>query len=115
MQPEKSTNITSAIEEIGNYADTQITLIKYKVTKKGTAIAADLMMDIILTSAFVLAFLFGSIALACFLSDLLHSFLYGFAATAGIYFLLAAVFIIFKRTLERPVINSLIRKLLKHR
>ncbi len=60
---------------------------------------------------FVLAFLFGSVTLALFLSDVFDSYTAGFGCVALIYLIIAVIVYLTKdKYIEKAIINMAIRK-----
>jgi len=100
-------------EQLKEYAETHVKLAKYKAIEGGTSIAASILADLAVIFCMLLAFVFASITLAYYLSYVLNSLWEGFGCVALIYLLIAVVIKVYKKGLEKPIINALIQKLLK--
>lgn len=101
------------ISQLKDYAATRFSLIKYMAIKKGTAVAANLVADLILVLCLLIAFLFAGIMLAFFMADVLGTNWAGFATAALFYLFISASVTIFKGRIEHMIRNVLIRRLLR--
>src|ERR1700753_686811 len=93
------------IDQLKEYADTQIKLAKYEAIDRSSKFMAGLITDLLVIIAFVLTFLFLSFALALYLAEVLHSHWAGFGCVAGLYLITALVVILNKEKIQRPLIN----------
>jgi len=98
------------IDQLKEYAETQIKLAKYDAIEKGSKFLASFITDMVVAVAFVLTFLFLSLALAFLLSTLLGSYWAGFGTMAGLYLLIAIVIILAKGKIQKPLIDMFIKK-----
>lgn len=110
MEQQKET-ARPIIDQLKEYAETRVKLLKLEAIESSTSVMATLIIDVAAIICLLLTFLFASVTLALFLADLLHSNWKGFGTVSVIYMGIAAVFILAKRPLKRPVVNILIRKL----
>jgi Ca2+/Na+ antiporter len=110
MEPQKET-ARPIIEQVREYVETRLKLLKLEVIDRSSAIIATIVVDLVMIIALVLTFLFASFTLALFLGDVFGAYWKGFGAVALLYLLIAVVIIVAKKPLERPIINVLIRKL----
>jgi Putative Actinobacterial Holin-X, holin superfamily III len=101
------------IEQLKEYAETRIKLAKYQAIEGGTTIAAGLIADVITIVSMVLAFLFASITLAYYLGQVLGAVWMGFGCVAILYLVIALAIKYNKKSIERPVVNAIIRKIFK--
>lgn len=98
-------------DQLKEYADTQIKLAKYEAIDRSSKFMASIITDMIVAGIFLLTFLFLSFAIAFVLATwLFHSYAAGFGCMAAIYFVIAIIIILFRRKLQRPLINLFIRK-----
>ncbi|UKT62588.1 phage holin family protein [Pedobacter mucosus] len=98
------TEVKTNLELRGEY-------IKVKAVQQVSEIAADVITNTFVIICFILAFLFGSITLGFFLSDLLKSYALGFGGLTIFYVLLATVvFGSRSRFIEKALVNLAIRK-----
>jgi hypothetical protein len=98
------------IDQVKAYAETRLKLAKYQAIEKGSSVIAEIVADVVMAFCFLLAFLFASITLACFLAVVLGSYWAGFGCVALLYLLIAIAVIMFKKSIEKPLINSIIKK-----
>jgi len=101
------------IDQLKDYAETRIKLAKYQAIEGGSTILASMIADVVVIFCVVLAFIFASITLAFYLAFLFNSLWQGFACVAGIYLLIAIVVKIYRKNLERPLVNAFIHKIFK--
>ena len=99
--------------QIKEYLNTFIQLAKYQAIEKGTAIAGDIIADLVIILCFILVFVFASLTLAFFLAEMLGTNWEGFGCVTLLYLFIALGVMIFKKGFERPIINLLITKLFK--
>lgn len=100
-------------DQLKEYAETKVKLVKYQAVEGGTSIAASIIADVVVIICMAMAFIFASITLAFYLSYLFKSFWEGFACVGVMYLLIAVLVKYNKKSLERPIINTLIQKILK--
>ncbi|HTE02492.1 MAG TPA: hypothetical protein VK668_24555 [Mucilaginibacter sp.] len=103
----------SPLEALKAYAETRLKLVKYRAVDKGSAVAADIIADLVLVFCLLFILLFASVTLACYLAGVLQSEWAGFGCVTAFYIVTALVIGIFKKGLERPIINLLVKKMLK--
>jgi hypothetical protein len=115
MEDKKETQppLPPIVDQLKEYAEIRFKLLKYEAIEGGTSILASIIADLVTVISMVLAFLFASVTLGFFLASVLHSYWEGFGCVAILYFLIAMIIKIFKRHLERPLINILIQKIFK--
>jgi hypothetical protein len=101
------------LDQLIEYAETHVKLAKYRAIEGGTSIAAGLIADVAVLFCMLLAFVFASITLAYYLAYVFNSLWEGFGCVSLIYLLIAIVIKVYKKNLERPIINTLIQKILK--
>lgn len=91
----------------------RLELLKYRSLIFVSKLAANLITNIIMSICILLAFLFGTVTLGFFFSDLLNSYPAGFGSLTMLY-LIIAIGVFSKRIsfIERMLINISIRKLL---
>ena len=113
MEDPKETPTPPLFEQLKDYAETRIKLAKYQAIEGGTSIAASLIADVVALMSMVAAFVFASFTLAFYLGQVFESYWKGFGCVAIIYFIIAIVIRINKRSLERPIVNTFIRRIFK--
>jgi len=102
----------SIIDLIKEYAETRIKLAKYQAVDSGSSIIASLVAQLIVVISLLLVFVFASLTLAFFLSEVLESFWQGFGCTAIIYLIIAIILNAKKPGIEKTIANALIEKFL---
>jgi hypothetical protein len=113
MEDSKETPPPPLFDQLKEYAETRIKLAKYQAIEGGTSIAASLIADVVALMSMLAAFVFASFTLAFYLGQVFESYWKGFGCVAIIYFIIAIVMKINKRSLERPIVNTIIRKIFK--
>ncbi len=95
------------------YVEERSEIIKLTLVEK-IALISGLLFSTILIVFFLLMFLlFSSVMLGFFLSNIFDSLFKGFGMVAGIYLVITLVLILFKKRIEKPVINLMIKLMLK--
>ena len=111
MQENKEKNIEDILMDTKDYLETRVEYLRLSMVEKMSKAFADILTMATVTICFVLAFLFGSVTLALFLSDVFGSFTAGFGCVALIYLLIALVVFFTKdKYIEKAIINVAIRK-----
>ncbi len=111
MEDKKEKDLEDLLVDAKEYVETKIQYTKLSYIEKASRLFADFITSAIVIFCFVLAFLFGSVTLGFYLSDVLGSHTKGFGYIAVIYLLLSTIiFLIKHRYLERLLINLFIRK-----
>lgn len=100
-------------DQLKEYAETRIKLAKYQAIEGGTSVAASLIADVVTFISMLLAFIFASFTLAFYLGQVLQSDWAGFGCVSIIYLLIAIAIKANKGSLERPIVNTIIRKIFK--
>lgn len=101
------------IDQAKEYVETRLKLLKLEVAERSTSIIANIVVELVVIISLVLTFLFASFTLALFLGDVLNSNWKGFGIVALLYLLIAVILMVAKKPIERPIVNILIRKLIK--
>jgi len=111
MQENKDKSIEDLVEDAKGFLEARIEYTRLYLVEKVSKIFADLVTNTTVIVCFVLAFLFGSVTLALFLSDVLGSYTRGFGCVSAIYLLLAiGVYLTKDKYIEKAIINIAIRK-----
>jgi len=111
MEENKEKDIETLLSDAKDYVNTRVDYIRLSAVEKGSKIFADLITNAAVIICFILAFLFGTLTLAFFLSDVLGSHTRGFGAVAGIYLLFAILLYLIKdKFIEPGLINLFIKK-----
>jgi hypothetical protein len=113
MEANKEPNQSPIFDQLRQYAETRIKLAKYQAIETGTSIVANIIADVVMLCSILLAVLFISFTLAFLIAALLHSYWEGFGCVTLLYVIVALVLIYNRKVLEKPVMNALIKKLIK--
>lgn len=103
-------------EKAGEYAETQLLLLKYKAVDTGAEVASSLIsrLSVILLVATFLLIL--NIGIALWIGHLLGQTYYGFFIVAGFYGVASLIIYLFRHQwLKQPLNNLLVRKILKQK
>lgn len=102
--------------KIKEYLQVRKELATLTAVEKGSQLFANLLTDGLVLLFAVLAFLFGSLALGYYLSEVLGNTYAGFLIITGFYFLAALiVYSIKDKYMEKRIINIMITKFFKDR
>lgn len=101
------------IDQLKEYAETQIKLAKYEAIEKGSKMLGGFVVDFIVSVCFVLTFLFVSLAIAFALSSLLNSYWAGFGCMAAIYLIIALIMMNRKDKLKPKLTDMFIKNFFK--
>jgi hypothetical protein len=107
------TPLPPIFDQLKEYAETRVKLAKYQAIEGGTSIAASIISDVVVIICMAMAFIFASITLAFFLADVFKSNWMGFGCVCLVYLLIAILVKYNKKSIERPIVNTLIQKILK--
>jgi hypothetical protein len=95
-------------EHIGDLADTFYKLTVINITQKATNAFSSVLMVLALCTLGMFALIFGGIALAWWLGDLLDNRVAGFGAVAGFFALLTILIIALRKNIIFPYFRNLI-------
>lgn len=101
------------VDQIKEYLETYIRLVRLKAIERGTSVFANIITDIFIILGLCLTILFLSITIALYLGYILNSYWEGFGIVSLAYLLVILFAMVFRKSLERPIVNALIRKLFK--
>lgn len=104
------------IEKVTEYIKVRTELTLLKTVDKGSQLFANFLTNGLVLILTILAFLFGSLALGFYLSEVLNNSYGGFLIVAGIYLLLAFILNSLKdKYLEKKIINIVIENFFRDR
>lgn len=111
MQENKDKSIEDLVEDAKGFLDARVEYTRLYLVEKVSKAFADLVTSTAVIVCFILAFLFGSVTLALYLSNLLGSYAGGFGCVSLIYIILAIIVYLTKnKYIEKAIINVAIRK-----
>jgi len=111
MQENKDKSIEDLVDDAKGYLSSRVEYTRLYLVEKVSKIFADLVTNAAVIVCFILAFLFGTVTLAFFLSDVLGSNTRGFGCVSLIYIALAIIVYLTKdKYIEKAIINVAIRK-----
>ena len=103
------------IEQIKQYLETKIKLLKYEGIDKASAIIAEVITDFIIVVLGLIAFLFFSVTLALFAAYLLKSNWEGFGCVTLLYIIILLAARVLKISLQNMFIRMFIEKIFRKR
>lgn len=111
MQENKDKSIEDLVDDAKGFLEARVEYTRLYLVEKVSKVFADLVTSTVVIVCFILAFLFGSVTLALYLSDLLGSYAGGFGCVSLFYILLAIIVYLTKnKYIEKAIINVAIRK-----
>ena len=109
MEVKKETS-PPILDQLKEYVETRIKLAKYQAIDTGSTLIAGLIANVIAIIASLFAFIFFSLTLALLLAKLIGSYWIGFGCVTLIYLIIVVIIFKFKESIEKPIINSIIKK-----
>lgn len=91
MQENKDKSIEDLVDDAKGFLEARVEYTRLYLVEKVSKVFADLVTSTAVIVCFILAFLFGSVTLALYLSDLLGSYAGGFGCVSLFYILLAII------------------------
>lgn len=111
MEENKEKDLEDIFLDAKEYIDTRIEYAKLSAVEKGSKIFADLITNAAVVVSFILAFLFASLTLALYLSEVLGSYAKGFGCTALIYLFISVIVYLTKdKYIEKLLVNMFIKR-----
>lgn len=99
-------------ERVKEYIQLRTRLAVLLTAEKVAEFYAGLASSLILLLCLLMAFLFGSLALAFYLSEVFNNTWCGFLCVTGLYLLIALIVqIIKKKLIEKPLMDSTVKKI----
>ena len=109
--PQEESNI---LDKAGEYAETQLQLLKYRTIDKGAEVASSLITKLAVVLLFATFLFILNIGLSLWIGALLGASYYGFFVMAGVYAIIALIVYGFRRQwLKYPLNDLIVKKLLK--
>lgn len=114
MEGKTEKGLDEFIEKIKDYLNAKMKLSKLTIIEKGVLLFANVITNGFVIVFLILAFLFGSLGLSFYISNLMGDTFSGFFIVAFAYFLIALVAYLLKdKYIENKIINALIKKIFK--
>ena len=111
---EEQNNFDRLFADTKDYLETRLELAKLQAVEKTSEIASTATAGALLLLLFTIVFLFGSIALAFYISEWTGKYSTGFLSVAGIYVFIGLLIYLTRDSLIKiPVTNLMIKKMLK--
>ncbi|MBK6987484.1 MAG: phage holin family protein [Bacteroidetes bacterium] len=111
---EEKNNFENLIEDAKGYLDTRIDLAKLQTIEKTSAVAGSAAVAVLLLLFFSMVFLFSSVALAFYISEITGRYTTGFLCVGGINLLIGLIIYLARESwINKPVTNLIIAQLLK--
>lgn len=116
MKEHEEEDEQSLIDKIKEYINVRIELATLTAAEKGSHLFAAIVTDSIIVLLLVLTFLFGSLGLGFYLSEIIGNTYAGFFIIAGFYLLIGLIIYAIKDSyLEKRIVNRIIKKVFKDR
>ncbi|RCH55478.1 hypothetical protein DJ568_06180 [Mucilaginibacter hurinus] len=112
MEEQKETT-QSVIDQLKEYVETRITLIKYKAIEQSTSAVASVIVLLVISIVGLITFIFLNLTLALYLAEVLGSYWQGFGIVTAFYLLIVIILLAAKPSIEKPIVNSFIKKIFK--
>ncbi len=103
------------IDQIKQYLETKIKLLKYEGIDKASAIIAEVITDFIIVVLALITFFFFSVTLALFAAHLLNSNWEGFGCVTLLYVIIVLAARLLKISLQNMFIRIFIEKIFRKR
>jgi hypothetical protein len=114
MENSGNKGLEEFVEKLKEYFNTRLKLGKLSLIEKAVLVFASLITDGFVVIFLILAFLFVSLGLGFYFSELFGNSFAGFFIMAIIYFIIALIIYLTKdKYLEKPIIESMIKKVFK--
>ncbi len=111
---EEQNNYEKFFEDAKDYLETKVELTKLQAVDKGSDLIASTAVGILLLVFFTMVFLFGSLALAFYISEISGKAYTGFMCLAGLYLILGIIVYLGRESwIKKPITNLFISKILK--
>ena len=111
---EEKNNIENLFSDAKEYLETKIEISKLRAVEKSSEIISSAITGLVLLIFFTMVFLFGSIALAFYISEKTGHYSIGFLSIAGLYLVISIIIYFVKENgIKKPVANMIICKMLK--
>jgi len=101
------------LDQVKQYIETKIKLIKYEGIDSASSIIAEVVTDIIMVILLLITFIFFSLTLALFAAHLLSSYWEGFGCVTLLYLLIAVMARVLKISIQNKLIGIFIKKVFK--
>ncbi len=106
-------NVVELISDLKEYANSRSALLSMQIKKTAAELLANIGSSLMVILFASMVFLFGSFALAYYLSEKYNSIFIGFISVTGIYFLLLLIALILRKTIRTYISNTVISILFK--
>ncbi len=114
MEDKKEKNFEEIFSEARAYLENRVEYTRLFLLKRASKIFADMITSVVVILFFSMAFLFGTVTLALFFSDLFHSYTAGFGTVSLLYLLIAVIVYLAKdKFIEKAIVDLTIKKYFK--
>lgn len=110
MEEKDSIQFEELIKRVEEYADTNITLLKYKAIDKTSVLLSSLIIYRIIIAGFTVFFLFLSLASALWLGEVFGKFYLGAFIISGVYGIITLILYGLRDKIRQKICNSIISK-----
>lgn len=114
MQQKEDKTLGDLADETREYLDNKLEYLRMIVLERSAKLFADVLTQTAFIISGILAFLFGSVTLGLYLSDVLGSYTWGFGCVSLLYLFIAIlVFATKDKHIEKWIVNFVIKKYFK--
>lgn len=114
IPPQPQAKVSGIFDQLGDYAQTQSKLLKYRAIQSGAEFVSSLIAKLVVVLLMFSFIIFLNIGLAFWIGDLLGHTYYGFFIMAGAYGLIGLLIHIFRnKWMKTPLNNLIVRNILK--
>jgi len=107
----QANSLSSVADQAKQYVSNQIELAELKALHKGSKAVANGVTEVVVILCGLMAFLFATVTLGFYLSDVLGNYTKGFGSVALIYLIIAVIVTLTKdKYIETFIINRIIKK-----
>jgi len=115
MEDENPSSVEELINSLKEYFSIQQKILKLEAAEKASELFSEAISMLLILGFFFAVFFFASFALAYALADYFESMFTGFACVAGLYLVIAIIFLAGKeRILKTPLMNMLVKNFFKN-
>lgn len=106
-------NVVDLINDLKDYANSRSALLSMQIKKTAAELLANIGSSIIMILFASMVLLFGSFALAYYISEIYNSIFIGFISVTGIYFILFLITLILRNSIRTYISDTIIGILFK--
>lgn len=106
-------NVIELVSDLKAYATSRSDLLNLQIKKTAAELLANIGSSLIVILFAAMVFLFGSFALAYYISEIYNSIFIGFISVTGLYFIFLLIALLLRKSLRNYISNTVISILFK--